>query len=137
EDPALPRLRQQLGEEPDWDRRFEVAENLLLERLRNTPAASPAVAWAYGRILSSHGRAAVEPLAEEVQWSRKHLAARFKDEIGLPPKQVARIARFLHATSLAISGAGSGWADVAAACGYSDQAHLTREFRELSGTAPS
>lgn len=76
-------------------------------------------------------------LTAKLGWSRKHLAARFHDEIGMPPKAVARIARFTHAQRLARSGMETGWAAVAAASGYADQAHLTREFGELAGTSPA
>ncbi len=79
----------------------------------------------------------MEGIAERLGWSRKHLAARFHDEIGLAPKAVSRIARFTAAQAMAVREASSGWADIAAACGYADQAHLIREFQEFSGQSPS
>lgn len=136
-DPSLVRLRQQLGEEACWDRRLALAETFLLARMRRAPASDRAIASAYGRIVASGGRLSVTRLARDLDWSRKHLAARFHQEIGLPPKAVGRIARFARAQSLAASGRCTGWADVAAACGYADQAHLAREFREFSGSTPT
>lgn len=136
-DAPLARLRRQLGDEPDWDRRFALAEAFLFARMQGTAEPSRATAWAYQRIVATGGRASVSRLAREVDWSRKHLAARFHDEIGLPPKQVARIARFQSAQKLAASGKTEGWADIAAACGYADQAHLAREFRGFAGATPS
>lgn len=136
-DASLERLRQQLEDEPCWDRRLALAESFLLTRMRAAAEPPRATAWAFERIIATGGRATVERLAQGVEWSRKHLASRFHDEIGLPPKQVARIARFERARKLAAAGDENGWADIAAACGYADQAHLVREFREFSGATPS
>ncbi|WP_421925760.1 helix-turn-helix domain-containing protein [Neoaquamicrobium sediminum] len=136
-DRSIDRLRQQLGEEASWDRRLVIAERFAIDRLRNGPELSRGTAWAYDRILATNGRAKVARLAAELDWSRKHLAARFHEEVGLPPKAVARIARFMRAQSLARARTESGWADIAAGCGYADQAHLARDFREFAGTTPS
>ena len=126
-----------LADASDWERRFDIAEAFLARRINAGQSASDAVAWAYGRILRSGGRARIDAIARTLEWSRKHLAYRFRFEIGLGPKAVARIVRFNRATGLAQDGQKTDWADVAAACGYADQAHLVREFRELAGTTPA
>ena len=136
-DRALAALRQRLGEEPRWDDRFALVDRFLRARLLASPAPSAATGWAYDALMASGGRMSVTSIAGRLDWSRKHLAAKFRDEIGLPPKTVARIARFERARRLAASGSERGWADVAATCGYADQAHLVREFREFSGLSPT
>ena len=67
--------------------------------------------------------------------SRRHLAARFREQVGLPPKTVARIMRFNRAISTLRGEA--ALAEVAFECGYYDLAHLTRDFREFAGTSPA
>src|SRR5438034_1187566 len=59
------------------------------------------VAWAWRRLRATHGRVPVGTLAAELGWSRKRIVARFRDEIGLPPKAVARLVRFERARELA------------------------------------
>lgn len=136
-DRSLDSLRQQLGNEESWDRRLAIAEAFILGRMRAGPPSSGAIRWAYGRIVASGGGVSVAELTTSLDWSRKHLAARFHEEVGLPPKAVARIARFMRAQSLARARTESGWAGIAAGCGYADQAHLARDFREFAGTTPS
>lgn len=135
-DPAIAGLCQRLGGERSWQRRFRLAEAALVPRLLAGSEASPGVALAYARIVATGGAVRVADLAGDLAWSRKHLAARFREEVGLTPKTVARIARFDRARAMAASGAASGWADLAAACGYADQAHLVREYAALAGATP-
>ncbi len=52
----------------------------------------------------------------------------------MPPKTAAALVRFNRALGLLESGLKP--ADVAHACGYADQPHLTREFRRFAGTTP-
>ncbi|MFC0528381.1 AraC family transcriptional regulator [Phytohabitans kaempferiae] len=139
-------LAARLAEAPGWPSRFALLDAAFVARLADAPSPDRRVEWAWRRLCRSHGRVAVGTLAAEVGWSRRHLAASFRRELGLTPKVAARVLRFAHAYAVASSpsrapggGAGAGgegWAGVAAACGYHDQAHLIRDFRKFAGTTP-
>ncbi|TPI50946.1 helix-turn-helix transcriptional regulator [Mesorhizobium sp. B3-1-7] len=129
-------LRERLGEASDWNARFDIAEGFIAGRLAEANALSPEIAWAYRTVIMSGGRTRVSALAGEIGWSRKHLAARFTDTIGIGPKTLSRIVRFNRALSLSRRQE-DDWAGIAADCGYADQAHLVREFRQLAGETPT
>jgi transcriptional regulator GlxA family with amidase domain len=65
------------------------------------------------------------------------LIARFRDQIGLPPKLLARVIRFDRAVRVLRAPGSTSLAAVAFDCGYADQAHLNRDFREFAGTSPT
>lgn len=75
-------------------------------------------------------------LAARLGVSSRQLERRFKARVGLSPKRFARIQRFQNVFQT-IGEDGAGWVDAAIACGYYDQAHLIRDFRDFSGEAPS
>lgn len=129
-------LREQLANVPDWDKRFTIAEAFIAARLDKAAEPPAEIAWALGRATASGGRIPIASLAEKVGWSRKHLASRFSDAVGVSPKTLSRIVRFNRALGLSRQGK-SDWAGIAADCGYADQAHLVREFRDLAGETPT
>ena len=128
-------LREQLGATPGWQNRFDLVEDFVAGRANHLP--SPEIEFAYRRLARSAGGARITALAKEIGWSRKHLVNRFRSELGLAPKPVARIMRFHRACRLAHAGEARGWAGVAAESGYADQAHLAREFSTLAGESPT
>ena len=132
--PFANELAERLAGAPDSAARHAVGQRLLARRLRDDHGAPPEVAYALARLRATRGAARVEALAAEVGWSRRHLAARFRDAIGLPPKALARLIRAEHAAQRVR--AGEPLAEVAYDCGYADQSHLNRDFRELVGCAP-
>lgn len=136
-DPELIGLRQRLGDERDWNERLRIAQGFVAHRLRQSPSADPALDWAYDHLLARAGDVHITDLAGKLEWSRKHLVNRFRTRFGLPPKAIARMIRFHRAVTMARSSENPGWADIAAACGYADQPHFTRDFREFSGMSPT
>ncbi|MFG2004709.1 helix-turn-helix domain-containing protein [Spirillospora sp. NPDC048911] len=139
--PEVPRLVGRLQDAAGWAERFDLLDAFLLGRLEIGPSPDPEVREAWRLLDTTCGRTPVAALAGEVGWSRKHLTHRFKEQVGLSPKVMARVLRFQHAVELMSApfdrqGVPS-WVDLAVTCGYYDQAHLNREFRALAGCTPT
>jgi len=130
------RLEERLFEAPDWESRLSLVESLLASRLAAGPPSRPDVAWAWRRLEETDGRIRIGALADELRCSRKHLVTQFRAHVGVPPKTVARILRFDRLVGLLEREPHAGWADLAHRCGYYDQAHLSRDVRQLAGVAP-
>jgi AraC-like DNA-binding protein len=130
------RLGAELGELPGWAARFARLDAFLVERMARGTAAGGDVAWAYGQIVASGGLVAIADLARELGLSRKRLGQRFREQVGMTPKPLARLVRFDRVMHLLRSGRKTCWTDVALDCGYSDQSHFNREFRAFSGGTP-
>jgi AraC-like DNA-binding protein len=131
-------LPERLAAAGGWEARFALLDRLLAGRLAAARPASPDVVRAWTLLERSHGRVTVEALARELRCSRRHLAARFREQVGLPPKTVARVLRFERATALLCAGDGRpDWARVAAECGYFDQSHFNRDFKAFAGVTPT
>ena len=120
----------------DWNDRFAVLDRVLSRRLESSRPASPEVVWAWQQLLAGRGRARVGALAEELGWSRRRLVARFREQVGLPPKAAARMIRFEHARALAERSQRPDWARIAFDAGYYDQSHLINDFRSVTGRTP-
>jgi|SRR5688572_28972064 AraC-like DNA-binding protein len=116
------------------ERRIDSLSAALWQRFgaRRLPSTS-AVDHALALIDAQRGNIAIDAVARRVGFSRRHLERRFKDEVGLGMKQFARITR-VHAAIRMVDDQpiGSG-ADIAARCGYSDQAHMIRECKAIAG----
>jgi AraC-like DNA-binding protein len=130
-------LTERLYEATGWGERFELIDGFIASRLVHVGAPSPDVAWAWRRLSDSRGGVEIGALAGELGCSRKHLIARFREQVGLPPKTIARILRFRGALASLENGNGDRLAEIAQDCGYYDQAHLNRDFREFAGLTPT
>ena len=129
-------LADQLQAALTWDDRFAVLDAALAARLANANDPSPEVAWAWRQLTISGGRISIATLAEELRWSPKRLIARFREQVGLPPKQVARLLRFQRMTNLFLATETPDWGALARQCGYYDQSHLIHEFQRFAGDTP-
>jgi AraC-like DNA-binding protein len=160
-DPALARvLVSRIGVAGSWTDRFAAMEWLIAKRVADAKMpASIGIAWR--RLMATDGRIKLGSLASDVGCSHRTLIARFQTWVGFPPKTIARLLRFNRAVRSLdrLSHARANepvskpyieakqpedrvvgaiqWADVAADCGYFDQAHLIKDFQEFAGMTPN
>jgi len=107
----------------------------LAPTIRAAPdVARSVVRHGYRRLLQSGGRLRIAELVAELGYSHTHLVDLFRRHVGSSPKQVARLARLEAFLSLPAT---VELAEVARHLGFSDQAHLSREIKALTGQAPS
>lgn len=135
--PPASLLVEQLFEAANWKARFRILDTFVLARIAEAAPPSPDVAWAWRRLSETGGRLPIKALAAELGCSRRLLASRFREQIGPPPKTAARILRFRRATEMLASHDDRRISEIALDCGYYDQAHFNRDFRDLAGTTPS
>ncbi len=108
----------------------------LRARLRGRPAPDPRLMTAVRRLRASHGGEPVSRLAGRAGVSSRQLLRLFRENVGLSPKELARVLRLRRACLLAVGSPDTSWADLSRLTGYADQAHLVREFGGLLGLPP-
>lgn len=129
-------LPEQLQECPTWEDRFALVETLVATRIAGARLPSPQIVWAWHQLQLPGGNRRIGALTKELGWSSKRLIVRFREQIGLPPKALARIVRFHRVVGLLDGQDEVRWAELAYRAGYYDQAHFNRDFRELAGSTP-
>jgi AraC-like DNA-binding protein len=77
----------------------------------------------------------LDDLAQHAGLSQEHLVRAFSRAFGLPPHTYLMTVRVARARAMLASGRPG--AEVAAACGFCDQSHMVRQFRQQMGTTPS
>lgn len=110
---------------------LDTLETALLARLDAVSLELPAVVRV--RFSADEGLS-MRMLAQQSGYSQKHFIALFRQAFGVTPKAYERLMRFQRA----LRGAAStqSWATLAQTLGFSDQAHLHREFKVFAGVTP-
>jgi len=133
---AAARLIEQVLAASSPDAKFDVLERALLGRAR-TLERHPAVAFAVRELSAAPPACGVGAITHTVGISQRRFLDRFRSEVGMAPKLFQRVQRFQAAVGTVHTLAEVNWADIAAACGYFDQAHFIHDFRTFSGFTPA
>ncbi|MBQ1094270.1 helix-turn-helix domain-containing protein [Streptomyces sp. B93] len=108
--------------------RASALEEVALDIAAGAPAPDPLLTRVVAAL--DQGRP-VAATADELGIGARQLHRRSLDAFGYGPKTLARVLRLGRA--LALARAGTPFAETATRAGYADQAHLSRDVRDLTG----
>jgi AraC-like DNA-binding protein len=127
-------LRERLLEAPSAEARLEQLEATLAGRARDAAEGHPSVALALAAFRRPE-LPAIGALARAAGLSPRRFVTLFQRAVGLAPSEYRRVLRVQRSLDAVARGA-MPLAAVAAAYGFADQAHLTREYRAITGITP-
>lgn len=112
---------------------IDILENFLSSKIRSSLNISR-IGMSVSTLLHAPSTS-VSTLAASACLGKRQCERVFRETVGMNPKEYARIVKFQKALWLMQRGE-SNYAGIAAECGYSDQSHFIRNFKELSGYTP-
>jgi len=130
------RLREQLLHTPTPKRRLELLHAWLAGRIGRVQV-DPSIAHAAEVLARAPQQQRIATLARAGGTSLRRFGALFREQVGLSPKRFARAIRFRAVIASVHRRERVEWAHVALDCGFHDQPHLVREFRDFAGMTPT
>lgn len=129
-------LRASLDEARSIPEMFDLLERFLLSRFTFRPL-HPVVPFSIHQLLQPNAASTISTITDAVGLSKRRFAQVFREQVGLKPKMFARVRRFQRVLGQVNAATRVDWAEVAIQHGYSDQAHLIHEFRDMAGLSPT
>lgn len=130
-------VRERLLEAATPQAKFEVLEREFMTRLPSSPVVHPAISFALRGIRSAPTAVRIAALQTSTGYGSRRFTTLFTDTVGMTPKLYSRIQRMRQVVERLAQRPVVDWADLASECGYYDQSHLIRDFREFSGVTPA
>lgn len=129
-------LRERLCAASTPEERFRIMEAALRSRFHDPTRCQLPIKMALKMLTIAGNRASVRDVSRKLGFSQRRFIQIFNSVVGLTPRVFCRISRFQQARVLAEKTDRPDWAELALTCGYFDQSHLIRDFREFSGSTP-
>jgi len=115
----------------------ELVEHFLLSLLDQKIPAFNLLRYGTLPFYHSHGMDSVEQALKPLGVTRRTLERQYKKHYGISPKQFARNLRVRRLAKLFSEQPGVRFTRLSYQCGYCDQSHMIKEFKALTGTAPT
>ena len=110
-------------------------ESFLLERLQLL-SPNELAKKSVELLFQLKGQISVNELAHRLATSKRNLERRFLNQIGLSPKQLSKIIRLQTLLKKLEQNPSGSLTELAMECGYYDQAHFIKDFKEFTGLSP-
>lgn len=114
----------------DMENRIRLAEEYLLNHI-HPERRNPILTDAVSELLKRKGNMEIEQLTKEIHISSRHLERLFQEYIGIPPKRLASLVRYQCLWNDILFHPKFRILDAVYQYGYTDQAHLLRDFKRF------
>ena len=135
-DKGIPLIIEQLQEALSFEHMIGIIQKWLLGKLHLVRNELP-IDRVLPVILNKGNIGNITELASHACVSTRQLELLFQQRIGLTPQYYARLVRFTKAWTLKESAPDFAWTALAHTCGYFDQMHMLRDFKEFTGVTPT
>jgi AraC-like DNA-binding protein len=126
-------MRDELAGVADPLQRLDALEILIARRAKTSASRSNGLISAAIAALSANEHQPVADVARALGVSHRRLIATCEQTTGMKPRELQRVARLRRVLRIVHTASRPTWTHIAHACGYYDQAHLSNDFRVLSG----
>jgi transcriptional regulator GlxA family with amidase domain len=129
-------LEQNIIHARNTEERISHIEAFLLHKLQEKTTRDTIVQSTVDALLSTSGSSPIKAILQGDLSKRRQLERKFLKEIGLSPKQLAKLVRLQTALHLMIHQKGSSFTEIAYESEYYDQTHFIKDFKEFTGLTP-
>lgn len=129
-------LEKSISEAKDTPTRITVIETFLFKMLNNQTSIDNIVKTTLDILFLERGNGSIKAALKNDSAKRRQLERKFVKQVGMSPKQLGKVIRLQSALKAMLESKPESLAKVAYGSDYYDQAHFTRDFKELTGTTP-
>ena len=136
EDKELTELSNRIEDSMNNENCIKFIESFLLKKIIVNPSCYLPRLSEVIKSINSNPNISTKELADIACLSEKQFSRVFSDNVGLSPKEFSRIIRIQRALSILQNSPSISFAQLAYDCGYTDQSHMIKEFKQFSGNTP-
>lgn len=118
------------------DALFDELDRIFMALLGRVPPVESYIDRLVQHVEAQQGRVRIDDVAARFGKSRRQMERVFLQTVGVPLKFFCMLSRLRHAADLIVHPASRSLTAIAHDAGYSDQAHMTRDFTRLAGVSP-
>jgi|SRR5690554_2148534 len=134
--PTADELEQKIIHATDTQQRIEIIETFLLNKLNEKATIDNIVKSTIDALLATGGSASINAILKEDLSKRRQLERNFVKQIGISPKQLAKVIRLQSALKMVLNQKTETLTQIAYESEYYDQNHFIKDFKEFTGTTP-
>jgi hypothetical protein len=130
-------LEQTIIQAANTKERIEIISSFLLNQLSHQSTIDQIVKTTVDALLTTNGNTPIASILQEKPSTRRQLERKFAKQIGVSPKQLAKVIRLQAALKMLLNKEDESLTHIAYESEYYDQAHFNRDFKEFTGTNPA